>query len=955
MNRRHHTDERLSENFTEDGLEKLTGQHPWQWLTYLTKELIDNSLEACDDASITIEGFNYHWGSSGGEIIEDNQKLSIRDNGPGIDEKTVHKIFGDINRFGGTKRHYKLPTRGNQGNALMTVLGIQHSAEAPLKIQSNDCIYTIKVVENALTGNYEVVIDKSKANENISGFQVNLDLSNNRSFGSISEDVFRAFLRFIELNPQGDFCYRVTDEANDEPSVYEFVSNGYKGHKFNLSEKATTGKVIWFTQSEFLERLKADVRIDKKIKLRDFISEFSSLSSVRKVSKVIDDFDLEGFETIGVFVNGDGSIKRAEAFKLYNSMYKNTKRYSERSLDKTIGSIGEEGMKRGLLGSLELVGKYGKVKRIVEDSREEELKIKELDDLIVYYGKGAITETLKVIPHYFEMIAIPMSQEKKGGFSSYVDLNFGINQSFIYSVPDLHLFFKRRSNSDEKRYSGIKDAFEAFDYDFKVVCNLMCPTVDFSDRGKQNFDLKPFQETINEVVRLVVSKITKDIIPTLNKLNESEEDYEEPDLLNKAPKGFIKDFVFNNFEQVFNKATDNGRFTITQRQFYYAMRPVFLETVERYGYQYTWDSNYHKMKKLELEYNTFCSYVDDYEVNVLWERIIYKKDRGFFVEPHSERHINLGTKEVKEYYPNLKQYNNLLFVEKSGFYELLHKDFELTKRYDIGLINAEGYANNATRDLIQKIQQANPDIKLYVLTDFDIDGLGIAKNVKKAEELSPVDIFDCARLGLTFEDVHEYDLSIEPVEYPKNKLTELENRYQAGEISNDVYDFLKEGQRVEINAFSPVRLKEYFEKKFEEFGIEKLKPKSEEDVETFEIEKVDDIRIDAIKNAIGEYVVERCEEDLFTFLQDTIYLEDEAKEAEEELKILTEEQAKTIYDEIIEGLKGYPPKSWYDINEEAIDRLRSEADNLEDEYKRAVIESAQELLKDSVSIKVEIR
>ncbi|MEA2053950.1 MAG: hypothetical protein U9O96_02355, partial [Candidatus Thermoplasmatota archaeon] len=516
-------------------------------------------------------------------------------------------------------------------------------------------------------------------------------------------------------------------------------------------------------------------------------------SSTKKISEVLKYFNNEEIDKIGDFFS-DSKIKEKDATALYDSMCHKTKAFSERSLRKTLGCIGKKGMTHSLLESLKMTKQYESVEEIVDLSRERDLKIQNINDLIVYYSKGGVTKTDKVIPFFFEMITIPLSG-KKQEWNCSNNVTFGINQSFIYSLPEIWLFFNRRGGESEESHNGIKQSFR-FDYNFKIICNLTCPTIDFQDKGKQLFDTEPFSDAIAEVVGKTIRKITNEIIPTLNKLNKPEETTPD-DIYGKAPKGFIKDFVFRTFESIYNEATDNGTFTITQRQLFYAMRPVFHNTIKRYGYRYTWDSNHYKEKKLELEYKTFCGYVDDYEVNVLAKRIIYKKHRGFFVEPHSNRHVNLGTRDVKEYNPDLKQYNNLLFVEKSGFYELLHNDFQLTKRYDIGLINSEGYATNAIRDLIEKIQRKKPGIKLYVLTDFDIDGLGIARNIKKAEELSAIDVFDCKRIGITFDDIGKYNLQAEPVDYPMSKMTELNNQYINDRVSDDVYNFLKEGQRIE--------------------------------------------------------------------------------------------------------------------------------------------------------------
>ena len=550
------------------------------------------------------------------------------------------------------------------------------------------------------------------------------------------------------------------------------------GNRLKLGQKNTTGKVIWFTKEEFCNRVKADVRVLPELKLLQFVSEFYGFSSYQKAKEVIDELNHDepasGFisyggvtiDTISDFFNGT-HLNEGVARRLYEIMCEHTERFNERGLPKSLGSIGKEGMKYSLLESLKLSGGYEDVENIVEHAHKVDARIQSIDDLIVYYSKGAISEyNGKVVPHYFELIAIPISWQKETfGWHSREHqfcLTFGINQSFVYSVPSVNLFIKRRGGKGET-YSSINSAFYDFDYRFKAICNLTCPTIDFKDKGKQLFDTDPFVETINEVLGKTIRKFQADIIPVLNKLNErNNDDDDDWELEGKAPKGFIKQFVFDNFMKVYNNATEAGRYTLTQRQFYYPFRDLFMNEIKRLGYRYTYKSTFDNPERLKLNFDTFETYVDNYEVEVLGERIIYKKDRGFFVEPHSGKRVNLGTASVQNYSPNLKQYGSLLFVEKSGFYELLHEEFELTKKYDIGLINSEGFATNALRGLVEKIQAANSEIKLYVLTDFDIKGLGIAKNAKKPDELSAVDMFDCKCLGLTYQDIVDYALQKTP-------------------------------------------------------------------------------------------------------------------------------------------------------------------------------------------------
>ncbi|KXB08000.1 hypothetical protein AKJ56_02000, partial [candidate division MSBL1 archaeon SCGC-AAA382N08] len=167
------------------------------------------------------------------------------------------------------------------------------------------------------------------------------------------------------------------------------------------------------------------------------------------------------------------------------------------------------------------------------------------------------------------------------------------------------------------------------------------------------------------------------------------------------PKGFIKEWLRDSFMKVYNEVSENGRLTVPMQQFWYVMRPDFKETKERYGYKWSCNSSWDDKKPLTLKRDTFHKYVRNYEKEELGKRLIYSSERGFFIEPHSNRKVDLETESINRYDPDLEQINNLLFVEKSGFFKLIHEDAELTKKFDIGMINARGYNVIAGRDLIE--------------------------------------------------------------------------------------------------------------------------------------------------------------------------------------------------------------------------------------------------------------
>ena len=90
-----------------------TGHDLHVWPLVIVKELIDNALDACEEAeiaptiSITV--------TKGGSII-------IEDNGPGIPAKTIQSVLDYAIRVSSTRSLLCSPTRGQQGNALKTIL-----------------------------------------------------------------------------------------------------------------------------------------------------------------------------------------------------------------------------------------------------------------------------------------------------------------------------------------------------------------------------------------------------------------------------------------------------------------------------------------------------------------------------------------------------------------------------------------------------------------------------------------------------------------------------------------------------------------------------------------------------------------------------------------------------------------------------------------------------------------
>jgi DNA topoisomerase VI subunit B len=113
MTRTAFTTSRLLEFTTVEELTKLAGVAPDAWPQWIVKELIDDSLDACEDTNIAPEI----------EIEIAADRICVTDNGPGIAADTVVKLL-DYSKKTSSREAYVGPSRGQQGNALQVLLAM---------------------------------------------------------------------------------------------------------------------------------------------------------------------------------------------------------------------------------------------------------------------------------------------------------------------------------------------------------------------------------------------------------------------------------------------------------------------------------------------------------------------------------------------------------------------------------------------------------------------------------------------------------------------------------------------------------------------------------------------------------------------------------------------------------------------------------------------------------------
>jgi hypothetical protein len=129
------TTSREMDFFSEKELSAQTGHSRDEWPAVIAKELMDNALDACEEHDIPPQI----------TLAADETGITVADNGPGIPEATVAGILDFTVRVS-SREAYCSPTRGAQGNALKTLVGIPYVLDpghGRLLIVSGDELHSI--------------------------------------------------------------------------------------------------------------------------------------------------------------------------------------------------------------------------------------------------------------------------------------------------------------------------------------------------------------------------------------------------------------------------------------------------------------------------------------------------------------------------------------------------------------------------------------------------------------------------------------------------------------------------------------------------------------------------------------------------------------------------------------------------------------------------------------------
>jgi DNA topoisomerase VI subunit B len=436
LNREVFRTSRELEYFTEKELILQTGHDPERWFEVVVKELIDNSLDACEAVGVLPEI----------SIVIEPHALTISDNGPGLPSDVIKSVL-DFNVRVSSKDAYISPTRGAQGNALKTVLAIPYVL--------NDCESgRIEIVSRGEQHVITVAVDRIAQQPAIT-HQVAASVVKNGTCVKVfwpessrlqDADQIERILQLFEVyslfNPHASFFLNY-----DETRV---VSRRLSATcpKWVASEPTS---VHWYSVDQLRALIAAYITSERNgaqpKTVREFVSEFRGLSGTAKQKEILARAGLSGVFLRDLVKGGD--IDRALISPLWQAMRDASKPVKAAAL----GFIGEENLKKWF------------------ESQEVELQTFE-------YGRSLGIGSKTGLPFTFEFAFAARKPDGEGRH-----LVTGINWSCTLVDPF------RNFGTYGVSLEGLLGQLRIHRNDpVTVVIHLACPRLNYTDRGKSSLE-----------------------------------------------------------------------------------------------------------------------------------------------------------------------------------------------------------------------------------------------------------------------------------------------------------------------------------------------------------------------------------------------------------------------------------------------------------------------------------
>jgi hypothetical protein len=318
---------------------------------------------------------------------------------------------------------------------------------------------------------------------------------------------------------------------------------------------------------------------------------------------------------------------------------------------------------------------------------------------------------------------------------------------------------------------------------YRVMLNIQTPYMPITDDGKSP-DLSALARVIDSTVGKAIRKAKRG-----KTLNQAE------------TRVTLKDVMFARIPLYADRASSNGHYRFSQRQLFYAMRPMLMDHFGK-----------------EPSYDTFAGYITEYEANEGDIPGMYRDPRGTIYHPHTGEEIPLGTLAIEDYRRPEWMFNKVLYSEKEGLFAILKAE-RWAERHDCLLLTSKGQANRAAKDLIDLLGDGEEELTFFCIHDADAAGTMIYQSLQGATRARAGRRVKVINLGLEPQEADKMGLQVENTDYKK--------RQPVAEYVHPFWANWLQKHRVELNAMDSATFIRWLDDKFEATGLGKVKPPRE--------------------------------------------------------------------------------------------------------------------------------
>jgi hypothetical protein len=330
---------RLMEFCTKRELQNQTGHGVHDWPLVVLKELMDNALDACEEAEVAPKI----------SITVKAGSITIQDNAGGIEVETIKSILDYTIRVS-SREAYVSPTRGAQGNAFKTILAMGYVLDREREDEdginaeaAGITIIKTRGVEHRIEFRVDHVTNEPKITHTTKPSSINVGTSVTIKWPMMwgHDEFIQLAESYVWFNPHLTLRGTWLDK--------EFINVAATKPTWKKWEPRNPTSSHWYDSTRLQRYLAAHVARDRDIgrhrTVREFISEFRGLSGTAVQRKVLEEVGCS-HQSLAQFFGVD-RVNREGIDKLLASMCKHTKPVAAKHL----GIIGTDHLKQRFLAA----------------------------------------------------------------------------------------------------------------------------------------------------------------------------------------------------------------------------------------------------------------------------------------------------------------------------------------------------------------------------------------------------------------------------------------------------------------------------------------------------------------------------------------------------------------------------------------------------------------------------